>query len=187
MTKTTNFQLNQWDGDDRIMREDFNADNAKIDAAIAAGCRMIKLREIVTAQTAHQVDLDVSDIVWGRWQEVILDITNSDWKCFSLFVCKNDTLYGTHETPGFLNTSPGLFCANNIPSGAWIRARFPVFRSAAQPVSSITYLGSQVQFGSYATEAYASAFSAGKLSLCGTDSNHNVPAGTTLVFYGVNA
>ena len=34
MTKTTNYQLNQWAKSDRIMMEDFNADNQKIDAAI---------------------------------------------------------------------------------------------------------------------------------------------------------
>ena len=34
MQKTTNYQLNQWDKTDRIMMEDFNADNAKIDAAL---------------------------------------------------------------------------------------------------------------------------------------------------------
>ena len=36
MTKTTNYQLNQWAKSDRIMMEDFNADNAKIDAALKA-------------------------------------------------------------------------------------------------------------------------------------------------------
>ena len=35
MTKTTNYQLNQWAKTDRIMMDDFNADNAKIDAALA--------------------------------------------------------------------------------------------------------------------------------------------------------
>ena len=34
MQKTTNYQLCQWDGDDRILRTDFNEDNAKIDAAL---------------------------------------------------------------------------------------------------------------------------------------------------------
>ena len=34
MTKTTNYQLNQWAKSDRIMMDDFNADNAKIDAAL---------------------------------------------------------------------------------------------------------------------------------------------------------
>ncbi len=36
MTKTTNYQLNQWAKTDRLMMEDFNADNAKIDAALGA-------------------------------------------------------------------------------------------------------------------------------------------------------
>ena len=33
---TPNYQLSQWERDDRILMEDFNADNAKIDAAIKA-------------------------------------------------------------------------------------------------------------------------------------------------------
>ena len=36
MNYTANYQLNQWEETDRILRTDFNADNAKIDAAIAA-------------------------------------------------------------------------------------------------------------------------------------------------------
>ena len=36
MTKTEHYQLNQWDAADPVRREDFNADNAKLDAAIAA-------------------------------------------------------------------------------------------------------------------------------------------------------
>lgn len=34
MQQTANYQLNQWDGEDRIMRVDFNSDNTKIDAAL---------------------------------------------------------------------------------------------------------------------------------------------------------
>ena len=36
MTKTTNFNFNQWEPTDPIRREDFNADNAAIDAALGA-------------------------------------------------------------------------------------------------------------------------------------------------------
>ena len=36
MTKTTNYQLNQWAKSDRVMMDDFNADNTKIDAALKA-------------------------------------------------------------------------------------------------------------------------------------------------------
>lgn len=36
MQKTEHYQLNQWDRTDRILMEDFNGDNARIDAALAA-------------------------------------------------------------------------------------------------------------------------------------------------------
>jgi len=42
---TSNYKLNQWEADDRVLREDFNADNAKLDAALkalAAGTPKIK-------------------------------------------------------------------------------------------------------------------------------------------------
>ena len=35
MTDTQHYQLNQWAADDQVLRTDFNADNAKIDAALA--------------------------------------------------------------------------------------------------------------------------------------------------------
>ena len=43
MTQTTNFQLNQWSENDYVRRTDFNADNLKIDAALAAAgnCRIV--------------------------------------------------------------------------------------------------------------------------------------------------
>ena len=41
MTKTTNYQLNQWAKSDRLRMDDFNADNAKIDAALKANADAI--------------------------------------------------------------------------------------------------------------------------------------------------
>ena len=34
--QTPNYQLNQWERSDKVQMEDFNADNAKIDAALVA-------------------------------------------------------------------------------------------------------------------------------------------------------
>ena len=34
--QTPNYQLNQWERSDKVQMEDFNADNAKIDAALKA-------------------------------------------------------------------------------------------------------------------------------------------------------
>ena len=50
MTKTEHYQLNQWDAADPVRREDFNADNAKLDAGLAA------LREAVRDETKAKID-----------------------------------------------------------------------------------------------------------------------------------
>lgn len=41
--KTTNYQLNQWEPGDQVLREEFNSDNAKIDAALAGkgNCHLV--------------------------------------------------------------------------------------------------------------------------------------------------
>ena len=41
MNHTTNYSLNQWEADDRIQRVDFNADNAKLDAALGEKIRLV--------------------------------------------------------------------------------------------------------------------------------------------------
>ena len=48
---TNNYGLNQWESTDRIMMEDFNEDNAKIDAALKAEqeAREAAIRELTTA------------------------------------------------------------------------------------------------------------------------------------------
>lgn len=50
MEQTENYQLSQWDGEDRILREDFNADNAKVDAALKAEA---EARAALAAQVAR--------------------------------------------------------------------------------------------------------------------------------------
>ena len=49
MTKTTNYQLNQWAKSDRVMMDDFNADNATLDAALKANA------DAIAAETAARL------------------------------------------------------------------------------------------------------------------------------------
>lgn len=49
--QTSNYGLNQWEAEDRVMREEFNGDNAKVDAALA------ELAEEVGAKAA-QTEVD---------------------------------------------------------------------------------------------------------------------------------
>lgn len=56
MKQTSNYQLNQWEMTDRIQMEDFNADNAKVDAALKGQAEALAAekaaREALTAQVA---------------------------------------------------------------------------------------------------------------------------------------
>ena len=54
MNKTANFQLTQWEKTDRIMMEDFNRDNAAIDAALKGNA------EAVAAETAAREAADTA-------------------------------------------------------------------------------------------------------------------------------
>ena len=54
MNKTANFQLTQWEKTDRIMMEDFNRDNAAIDAALKANA------DAITAEAAAREAADTA-------------------------------------------------------------------------------------------------------------------------------
>ena len=88
MTKTTNYQLNQWAKSDRIRMDDFNADNAKIDAALKANADAIAAEtaariadapypticEVVTAQAKTQVSMDLSAVDLTEYSHIDLTI-----------------------------------------------------------------------------------------------------------------
>ena len=82
MTKTTNYQLNQWAKSDRVMMDDFNADNTKIDAALkanadaiaetAAAFPLVKIKEVTLGADTAQWDIDVSDINFYQYTRIFL-------------------------------------------------------------------------------------------------------------------
>lgn len=49
LQQTSNYQLSQWDAEDRIQREDFNSDNAKVDAALKAQAETVADLEALCA------------------------------------------------------------------------------------------------------------------------------------------
>ena len=63
MTKTQHYQLNQWDPEDRILRVDFNADNAAADAALKANADAIsgEAADRKSAITAVRADFAAAD------------------------------------------------------------------------------------------------------------------------------
>ena len=83
MKKTTNYELNQLDPSDRVLRTDFNSDNSKIDAAIqalsqrietvAAANRVVKLLETTTTEGKKQIDIDIGALHPEQYRELWLN------------------------------------------------------------------------------------------------------------------
>ena len=99
MEKTRNYQLNQWAAGDKVQRVDFNADNAKIDAAIKANAdaiaaevsaRTAAVKAESSARTAAvQAARDACPLVLLRsvtlTQDAVnysLDLTGFDWSLY---------------------------------------------------------------------------------------------------------
>ena len=70
MKKTQHYGLCQWDAEDRILREDFNSDNAKLDETLAGLSPVVKLLDVTTEADAKEVDLDLTGIQWELYREV---------------------------------------------------------------------------------------------------------------------
>ena len=120
MNKTANFQLTQWEKTDRIMMEDFNRDNAAIDAALKgnadavaaetaareaadkkAGLQLIQTLTLATGSDYASAEINID---WSQWAEVYVDFQlaySGPMKSYDLFFTPNNnylvrTAYGTH-------------------------------------------------------------------------------------------
>lgn len=66
---TENYELNQWLATDQVQRTDFNADNAKIDAALLNKIGPIELiAETATTSIIQYFTLDLTGVDWSQWR-----------------------------------------------------------------------------------------------------------------------
>jgi hypothetical protein len=73
MHQTDNYQLSQWEKSDRILMDDFNGDNRKLDTAIR-DCRPLLLRSWVMEEDATKVECDLTNITWTDYFAFIISI-----------------------------------------------------------------------------------------------------------------
>lgn len=92
MQKTTNYQLNQWDSGDRILREDFNQDNKKLDDAIAAlrdASPLVKLRDVTLQSSQAKAEVSLSGLDLTPYRELLI------YPRFSASTTENSSIYLT--------------------------------------------------------------------------------------------
>lgn len=69
--QTPNYNLNQWEKTDRIMMDDFNADNEKLDAALLSKLGKAQIIKTIPVNSAErQLDIDLRDVDWSKWDTV---------------------------------------------------------------------------------------------------------------------
>ena len=67
--QTANYQLNQWEPTDQVLRTDFNADNAKLDAALAEKAEVETVSALQTAVASKAEQTALSQLT-GRVEDL---------------------------------------------------------------------------------------------------------------------
>lgn len=177
LKKTTNYQLNLWELEDRILMDDFNADNAKIDAALVHKVPMTVIHDITVPEDVQQIDFDMKTNQWGQYSVVLLTLTppSTGGGGVTFRTGTQDVSTAYHMTFGFSNTDrqEGL-AAGSSQSGITV-----VFFPAKNPkaaLQTLNFSGQQLGFG-FGSRGYNSTI---PLSLVGT-----LPAGVRIQITGV--
>ena len=102
MNATTNYQLNQWDASDRVLRTDFNADNAKIEAALKA-----------IADQAQRAERAIEQASYREYNQMLKQLyagQNPEQPTHILFdaFLDNSRIASTSEGVSVSKTPPGL-------------------------------------------------------------------------------
>lgn len=82
---TEHYNLSQWERADKVQMEDFNADNARIDAAFLNHPSAELILSETVAEEKLAIEWDVSDIDWDRYLMVILFAESKTSNGFQFF------------------------------------------------------------------------------------------------------
>ena len=166
MEQTEQFQLSQWAAEDRILREDFNSDHAKVEAAILG--RLGAVEEIQSAApeagSARQFSLDLTGFDWSAWS-IVAFVVHCPVTSYNL---------GFRLTIGGVSNA-GL-CADEESQTPLMGVLFPG-RDGASRVCCVGFPGGR--FGA-SPDPYTD-LTAATVSL----SEGHFQAGTELVMYGI--
>ena len=149
MNQTSNYQLSQWDPEDRILRTDFNSDNAKIDAALVGrlGAAELIAETLVTEDFVTSLTVDLTEVDWDQWSFVIVFLSKISIPMSGIsmgFAVNGVNLSKTSALSATIQPSVGMrmiiftplrglqqeACAISLPGGA--------LSTSSQPFSDIT-------------------------------------------------
>ena len=204
MNQTAAHGLSQWEAQDRILREDFNADNFKIEQALGALAETqrqtaealaeaqsalaalretrhyVKLADYTTTEASKQFDLDVSQIDFTQYFKIELSLettlTND-----AIRVLTNGATSGYTGFSSGNSYSPGQLVNFSAPSGYNQRLSCILQFNAPQAGAAIRC----IYMGSTAIETCYAPVQWQNLRTLNFTSQYTIPAGTRVILMGV--
>ena len=162
---TTNYNLNLWEANDKFVREEFNENTSKLDAAIKAvdtkantkadqtaltaetnartaavqslesrKAGFVLLKEVSVSSQVTELNINVSDINWGAWQYVFMDIEMSGHGRMKLLPNGSTAAYYNSGS----NYNSGAIYAQDIGTGG-VRLRFDICKRPDWIVRAMAY------------------------------------------------
>ena len=189
MNQTTNYGLNQWVSADRIQMEDFNADNAKLESALTSlneASRYVYLKTVTTTEDLTQVDIDLTDIDWTVYPQIIImakiqGVSGSGGRV--LFNGCTEKYYRHYNS---LGNAEDAFCAGNFymdSSTSRYFNRLTITGSTSIPQCDIEIGGASQHTSYYFTGPTGTGAALNTLNF--TTNSGSIAAGTAFVIYGV--
>ena len=144
MNKTEHYSLNQWEASDRVLMADFNADNAALDQALHSLAQRPSLQLLKTFTTTEEVagtdsfTMDVSDIDWGSWQSVYVDLNlrGSGYMLLYPNGDKNDASSSGYTVSTGYDSLAGLITCDSS-DGTLVRVEFQICRNPGMRLRTV--------------------------------------------------
>ena len=168
--QTTNYQLNQWEPTDQVLRTEFNADNVKIDAALGV--------KLGAAELIGETTLG------GFAFSVTLDLTGVDWNQWSIVAAVADPINHLADNTSFTVNGPSITTQREISGeitpafGPHLFVFFPM-RNAQRLVRYLAFPGGQLAGSAQGTYSAITGIT------LGTNSSHGLKVGSRITVYGI--
>lgn len=129
---TEHFGLSQWERADKVQMEDFNADNARIDAALACHPSGELIADVTVEEESTTLEIDLTQVDWSRYLALMLcaeaetldgfqvSLCSSQETCIHIFN-KNSAVFSdyyialTHYSDHMTMLLPVLYNGSHVP------------------------------------------------------------------------
>ncbi|MEH2939994.1 hypothetical protein [Lawsonibacter sp. JLR.KK007] len=132
---TSNYRLNQWERSDKVLMDDFNADNAKIDAALAFHPSAELICSVTVEEETTQLELDISQVDWSRYMALALIADTGEYNGFRVSMGSSERCAYMHSLSQNVYYNHSLV---DVGDAAYMSVLIPVFYDGSHRESGLS-------------------------------------------------